>query len=143
MEAPLLGSGFGATVTYQSSDPRIVASTGGSYTTSAFEWNYHDIIIKMGIFGLLAYGYLLWQILSALIKTDPRRRIWLVPAFFALVILNAVSPYLNHPLGIGYLALLLAFAERQPAQALPVAVKVHVRAPVAAAIPAGAAMIDE
>ena len=49
MEAPLLGSGFGATVTYISSDPRIISTTGGTYTTAAFEWNYHDILVKMGL----------------------------------------------------------------------------------------------
>jgi UDP-N-acetylmuramoyl-L-alanyl-D-glutamate--2,6-diaminopimelate ligase len=34
---PVLGSGFGATVTYKSSDPRVVAATGGVYTNYAFE----------------------------------------------------------------------------------------------------------
>jgi glycosyltransferase involved in cell wall biosynthesis len=143
IESPIQGSGFGATVTYRSSDPRIVSTTGGAYTTSAFEWNYHDILIKLGIFGLLAYGFLLWAILRVLLKADIRRRVWLVPAFFALVVLNAVSPYLNHPLGIGYLALLLALAERPPDKPIPVAVLAPSRIPVTSAVPAGVAMSEE
>ncbi len=144
VEAPILGSGFGATVTYQSSDPRIVSTTGGAYTTAAFEWNYHDILIKMGLFGLLAYGYLLFAIFAVLNKSEPRTRLWLLPAFFALLATNAVSPYLNHPLGIGYLALLLALAETKKGGAFTVAELVRSKAPVpaAAAVP-GLAMVNE
>ena len=97
----------------------------------------------MGIFGLLTYGFLLWSILAILLKTDAQRRIWLVPAFFALLALNSVSPYLNHPLGIGYLALLLALAERQPEKPVPAAVLVSHRSSVVTAVPAGVAMSRE
>ncbi len=144
MEAPLLGSGFGATVTYMSSDPRIISTTGGSYTTGAFEWNYHDIVVKMGLLGLLAYGYLLFAIFLALWRSDERERNWLVPAFFALIVLNAVSPFLNHPLGIGYLALLFALAERQRGEPAPVLAAEPARAPAPALAGApGLAMLSE
>jgi glycosyltransferase involved in cell wall biosynthesis len=143
LEAPVFGSGFGTIVTYQSSDPRIIASTGGSYTTDAFEWNYHDIMIKMGLFGLLAYGYLLYAIYGILRKSEPRQRRWLLPAFFALLVLNAVSPFLNHPLGIGYLALLLALAETKKGEPVTVAEVVRSPAPAVAAVPAGMAMMNE
>lgn len=145
MQSPITGSGFGASITYRSSDPRIISTTGGSYTTSAFEWNYHDILVKMGIFGLLAYGLLLWAAFSILMKTELSRRIWLVPAFFALITLNAVSPYLNHPLGIGYLGLLLALAESKRGSAAPVAAAETIRKPAAAmnAMPANAALSEK
>jgi glycosyltransferase involved in cell wall biosynthesis len=136
-EAPILGSGLGATVTYRSSDPRIIASTGGSYTTSAFEWNYHDLIVKMGFIGLAAFIFLLWSILTIVLKTDARRRMWLVPGFFALIALNAVSPYLNHPLGIGYLALLLALSDYRREQLAAATLIVPVKRPMAVAVPAG------
>ena len=144
MEAPLLGSGFGATVTYMSSDPRIISTTGGTYTTSAFEWNYHDILAKMGLLGLLAYAYLLYAILLVLWRADERERRWLVPSFFALIVLNAVSPFLNHPLGIGYLALLLALAERKRGEPAPAMATEPIRspAPALAAAP-GLAMMSE
>jgi hypothetical protein len=37
---------------------------------------------------------------------------------------NVTSPYLNHPLGIGYLALLLALGEKKKTGALPATVTV-------------------
>ena len=145
MEAPVLGSGFGTTVTYMSSDPRIISTTGGAYTTGAFEWNYHDILIKMGLLGLLVYVFLLYAIFLALWRSDERERRWLVPAFFALIALNAVSPFLNHPLGIGYLALLLALAERKRGEPAPVAIveTQRVVAPALATAPGLAMSIEE
>ena len=146
MEAPLLGSGFGTTVTYMSSDPRIISSTGGTYTTAAFEWNYHDILVKMGLLGLLAYGYLLYAIFLVIWRADERERRWLVPAFFALLMLNVVSPFLNHPLGIGYLALLLALAEKKQGEPAPIAVSELLKSPSPAhamAVAPGLAMMKE
>jgi O-antigen ligase len=146
METPLLGSGFGTTVTYMSSDPRIVSTTGGTYTTAAFEWNYHDILVKMGLLGLLAYGYLLYAIFLVLWRSDERERRWLVPAFFALLMLNVVSPFLNHPLGIGYLALLLALAEKKQGEPAPIAVSELLKSPPPAhaiAAAPGLAMMKE
>lgn len=142
--APILGNGFGTSVTYQSSDPRIISSTDGAYTTSAFEWNYQDILVKMGLLGLLAYGYLLYAILTVLLKAEAKERLWLVPSFFALLALNALSPFLNHPLGIGYLALLLALAERQRGEIAPVTVAEIIKSPSRAVVAApGLAMISE
>ena len=55
-----MGRGFGATVTYQTRDPRILADNGsGEYTTYAFEWGWLDIWLKLGIFGLAAYFLLI------------------------------------------------------------------------------------
>ena len=146
IESPLLGSGFGTTVTYISSDPRILSTTGGTYTTAAFEWNYHDILVKMGLLGLLAYGYLLYAIFLVIWRSDERERQWLVPAFFALLTLNAVSPFLNHPLGIGYLALLLALAEKKHGEPAPVAIAELLKQPSpthAMAAAPGLAMVSE
>lgn len=144
-ESPIFGNGFGTSVTYQSSDPRIISTTGGSYTTSAFEWNYQDILVKMGLLGLLAYGYLLYAIFLVLLKAEPKERLWLIPSFFALLALNALSPFLNHPLGIGYLALLLALAERQRGQIAPVTVAEIIKTPARHAVAAapGLAMTSE
>lgn len=107
----LLGSGFGATLTYKSSDPRVVATTGdGNYTTFAFEWGWLDIWFKLGFFGLLAYLTLLiniiWQA-TALIISKKNSHIAAAVATGVGVIstINFFSPYLNHPLGIGYLML--------------------------------------
>ncbi len=99
MEAPILGHGFGATATYQSADPRVVAQTGGLYTTYAFEWGWLDLWIKFGILGPLI---MLW-ILAAIIKKRPH----LAPVIATLAIVHMFTPYLNHPLGIMILMLAL------------------------------------
>ncbi len=105
MRHPVLGSGFGATVTYPSSDPRVVAATGGMYTTYAFEWGWVDHWFKFGIVGIP----LLLALVVRLI-----RRTWEAPlpmwmrgammgSLVALLVTHMFTPYLNHPLGIVWL----------------------------------------
>lgn len=127
-EHPVLGSGFGKSVTYTTSDPRLLKDNPtGAYTTSAFEWGYHDIWIKTGAFGVVAYGWFLFAVLAPLLRmvraarsslaapgfeSDTKRRAVLaagaVLALIALLATNVFSPYLNHPLGIGMLMLVAA-----------------------------------
>jgi glycosyltransferase involved in cell wall biosynthesis len=92
LESPILGHGFGATVTYQSADPRVVAQTGGRYTTYAFEWGWIDLWIKFGILGPLV---MLW-LLASIIKKRP----FLAPVILTLAVVHVFTPYLNHPLGL-------------------------------------------
>ncbi|MCR4256509.1 MAG: O-antigen ligase family protein, partial [Candidatus Uhrbacteria bacterium] len=102
--SPLIGYGFGKTVTYRSSDPRVIEATGGAYTTYAFEWGWHDMAMKIGLLGVLAY---LWVLVSLLKRLGPERRAWQV-AILTLCVIHIFTPYLNHPLGI--LVLVLAEA---------------------------------
>lgn len=118
---PVIGSGFGSEVTYQSQDPRVLAThPGGWYTTTAFEWGWLDIWLKIGLAGLMVYLYLLWRIGKALwfkFKSSPPDSAGRFIAFgalfgfIALLLTNGVSPYLNHPLGIGLVMLATGFAE--------------------------------
>ena len=110
-EHALVGAGFGSAVTYVSDDPRVRARTpSGLYTTTAFEWGYLGMWLKLGIIGLTAY---------ALVLVVTVRRAWLTDQFrgpfgglvFGLVALLSVhiaSPYLDHPLGLGYVLLVYA-----------------------------------
>ncbi len=114
---PLIGSGFGTTVTYRTADPRILASSPhGEYTTYAFEWGYLDLWLKIGLVGLIVYLGFIWIILKKgwKIISDARFKFWnfghyLSFGFFlgltALLLTNIFTPYLNNPLGIGYLML--------------------------------------
>ncbi|PIT89641.1 hypothetical protein COU23_02835 [Candidatus Kuenenbacteria bacterium CG10_big_fil_rev_8_21_14_0_10_36_11] len=152
---PLIGSGFGTTVTYKSNDPRIVNETAGQsglVTTYAFEWGYLDMILKFGLVGLVIYLIIIFKILGRLLKlktaswrtklkinsnnqiqnnnfldpdfrrddkkeednnkenyglqiTDYRLQMVFFLALIALLVVNIFSPYLNHPLGIGFLIL--------------------------------------
>lgn len=97
---PILGSGFGETVTYKSADPRVIA-TGKEYTTYAFEWGWHDLWLKLGAGVLVVLAWLLFvasEIRKAKIEPDLKRG--LIAAILALIVIHAFTPYVNHPLGI-------------------------------------------
>lgn len=107
-ESPLIGTGFGTQVTYQSEDPRIKNDDNpeGWYSTYTFEWGYLDTIIEVGILGLLVYLILIGQILYSGWKK--RTNMIMAGFLIGIIVLLAThmfSPYLNHPLGISYLML--------------------------------------
>lgn len=101
--SPILGYGFGATVTYESKDPRIIAETGGIYTTYAFEWGWLEHWIKFGILGI---PVMLWVLISLgwRIWKDEGMEVWLklswIGTLAALAAIHMFTPYLNHPLGV-------------------------------------------
>jgi hypothetical protein len=107
---PFLGQGYGATVTYFSRDPRILQNNpSGEYTTYAFEWGYLDLWLKLGLLGLSAYLWLLFRLLSSGLRKGIKETDYLTfgltSGLLFLMITNAFTPYLNHPLGIGFLLL--------------------------------------
>ena len=108
----IFGYGFGKTLTYISSDPRILQThPGGVYTTFAFEWGYFDIWLKLGLVGLLAYAFLIYQLVMVALRSDKQKMpmtIGMLTGLAAVLVTNIFSPYLNHPLGIGYIILLAA-----------------------------------
>lgn len=113
---PILGSGWGTEVTYFSNDPRIKNKTNptGEYTTAAFEWGYLDILLKIGMIGLVAYacvvfaaGKNVWLKMMNAENAERLLYLGLFAGLFALLTTHMFSPYLNHPLGIGYILLLL------------------------------------
>ncbi|MFA5879278.1 MAG: O-antigen ligase family protein, partial [Candidatus Margulisiibacteriota bacterium] len=114
IRSPLLGSGFGTPITYISNDPRVVASSvdqSGIYTTYSFEWGYLDVWLKIGLLGL---GVYLWFIYMLILKAYKNKQLLsqaLVFGFIAIAITHVTTPYLNHPLGIGLLFILLASCE--------------------------------
>ncbi len=107
--APLLGKGFGTTVTYISNDPRVRNNNiDGVYTTFAFEWGWLDIWLKLGLFGVLSYIVFLCIIIIEIFKIAVKNKNYNSEIFisfsiilFMLGVINFFSPYLNHPLGIG------------------------------------------
>lgn len=106
---PVWGDGFGATVTYHTSDPRFLQNhPDGKNTTYAFEWGWLDIWLKLGFFGLTAYLILIGKI----IKDGYRKNTWIsLGLSSAILLISAVSifsPYTNHPLGIGFIIIAAA-----------------------------------
>ncbi len=109
-EAPLLGSGFGETVTYTSDDPRVRSQNpDGLYTTYAFEWGWLETWIKLGLLGTSAYIWLIFTSLCFFFKkaksqhADEYLAIGLAIGLVTIGAINFFSPYLNHPLGIGFI----------------------------------------
>ncbi|NCN25264.1 hypothetical protein COT94_04200 [Candidatus Falkowbacteria bacterium CG10_big_fil_rev_8_21_14_0_10_37_14] len=104
------GAGFGTTVTYKSSDPRVLdKDPSGSYTTFSFEWGWLDIWLKTGPLGFIAYLWLL--ILTTYLAWNKNDWLtWsLVIGFLVIAAVNFFSPYFNHPLGIAYFILLITY----------------------------------
>jgi len=119
-KAPILGSGFGATITYISSDPRILeADPSGKFTTFAFEWGWLDIWIKLGILGIITYIALIFKIfIIAISKKQKNNESIIIALAISLAVLTIVSffsPYMNHPLGIGFLMLAAAAIDKNRA----------------------------
>jgi O-antigen ligase len=111
IKSPLWGYGYGKTVTYFTSDPRITSTTvDGRYTTYAFEWGWFDIWLKFGLLGFLVFGWLVISMIKDtyhLMKTKPTFGIILCFSMLSIVIVHFFTPYLNHPLGFGYLGIIL------------------------------------
>jgi len=120
LQQAVLGYGFGKELTYQSQDPRILkAHPDGIYTTYAFEWGYLDIWLKIGLLGLLVYLVLIVQLFfKGIMNYESGIRnivnIGLLVGLVALCTTNVFSPYLNHPLGIGYVMLVSAVLISKP-----------------------------
>lgn len=111
---PILGAGFGATVTYTSSDPRIVAThANGQYTTSAFELGYLDLWLKLGCVGT---AYIVLSLLVLVYIAIQRYRahndssaLFCAVAILLVLSVHVLTPYINHPLGIGIILGMLMY----------------------------------
>ncbi|MDZ4243657.1 MAG: O-antigen ligase family protein [Candidatus Doudnabacteria bacterium] len=116
-QSPIVGKGFGREVTYSSYLPdRVTADNPeGKITSFAFEWGYLDTILKIGLAGTLVYLLFIAKVFGDgwskfQVPGFKFQILGLLSGLVALVILNITTPYLNHPLGIGYLMLsLVAF----------------------------------
>jgi len=90
VDHPVLGSGFGTEVTYVSEDPRQVEQNGGLNTTFVFEWGYFDIILKIGLLGLVVYLLFIWRIAQLGLKVfkqlDYDRAVLVLGLLFGLLV---------------------------------------------------------
>jgi len=116
VKSPFLGYGFGKTITYKSSDPRVLqVNPSGEYTTYAFEWGYLGLWLKLGILGLLSYLSLLGLYIYRGLR-DWRAGNDLSGALalglVVLAIVHFLTPYLDHPLGIAYLIFAACLIEK-------------------------------
>lgn len=112
-----LGSGFGTILTYRNEGPyNLERSVEGWYSHYAFEWGWLDIWLKMGIIAVVVYLGLLISIVRSGLSVARKK----VDSFssalafggafsvIALGITHFTTPYLDHPLGIGFLMLIFS-----------------------------------
>ncbi|MCA9387861.1 MAG: glycosyltransferase, partial [Candidatus Andersenbacteria bacterium] len=135
LQNAVLGAGFGETVTYLTEDPRYIDTHGHNrITTFSFEWGYLDFWLKMGVPALVYLFFLGWMVregfrhMREATGLERGLHLGLTLSLLALILTHATTPYLNHPLGIGWLLFVGVYwasldAERQKRfrthQALP------------------------
>lgn len=107
-EHPIMGSGFGTTIEYVS----VALEKYGTIRVFSFEWTYLDTVIEIGILGLLSYLWFIFSIFKDGYKTKQEDNKKLVICFLAGIVLilftNITTPFLNHPLGIGFILITAA-----------------------------------
>lgn len=118
-EAPVAGHGLGKNVTYVTADQRYIDNHGTNVvSTYAFEWGWVDFLVKFGVVGTFILLTIFYLIGTDLWKAAHKHKaqawiyIPLLGSFLALLIAHAFSPYLNHPIGWGMLAILVALIPR-------------------------------
>jgi O-antigen ligase len=116
VERPVLGQGFGYPVTFTTDDPRVRAiNPTGEWTTYSMEWGWLELWLKMGLMGPLSFAFLLVWLVRGLFMAH-QGRLWLSIGMSASLVFLGVthtfSPYLNHPIGIGFILFCLIFTDR-------------------------------
>lgn len=109
-EHPILGSGFGTTIEYES----VVPEKYGTLRVFAFEWSYLDTITEIGVVGLFIYLILIFKVFkdglkNKLYEADKILIIGLLTGLFGIIVANIATPYLNHPMGIGLIITIMLF----------------------------------
>lgn len=115
--SPIIGYGMGHEISYYSLDPRNKNSLNptGLTTTYSFEWGWLSFWLQMGIFGLLFYLVLSLKITLdsvRLIRVNNVIFISLLLSFLAVLIVHIFSPYLDHPLGLGIIILIICIIDK-------------------------------
>ncbi len=119
---PILGNGLAQEITYLSQDPRNKnpKNPDGTVTTYSFEWGWLNIWMKFGILGLGVYLYLILKIIIDSVKLSINKwpdnqsiiLIALALSLIAIASIHAFSPYLDHPLGLGFIIIIIAIIEK-------------------------------
>ena len=122
-KSPILGHGLSYEITYFSQDPRNKTDKNpdGFVTTYSFEWGWLSIWVKFGILGLIAYLYIILKILFDFVKLNLANKkmdekylltLGLVIGLMTVCFTNIFSPYLDHPLGISLIILIISIQDK-------------------------------
>ncbi|MDD4289734.1 MAG: O-antigen ligase family protein [Patescibacteria group bacterium] len=114
--SPILGYGFAHEITYFSKDPRNLndLNPNGQVTTYSFEWGWLSFWLKIGIFGLLFYIILSLKIIRDSVKLINNNVMFisLLLSFISILVTHIFSPYLDHPLGLGFVMLIISIIDK-------------------------------
>jgi hypothetical protein len=116
---PWYGSGFGTAVTFISDDPRVrEVSEDGTWSTVSMEWGWLEVWIKMGVMGPVGLLFIFFFYLKHLLTQEDQDHLWLrialISGLLFLFTTHFFSPYLNHPIGLGFLLFCFPFlSEKQ------------------------------
>lgn len=104
-EAPVFGSGIGASVQY------VIPTVKEIKETRQFDWGYFEFIVELGFLGFSFFIAGISYILFLLIRI--RHTHWLAAGMLssiaAMLLMNITSPIFTHGLGIIFLVLAIAF----------------------------------
>src|SRR3989338_1800780 len=111
---PITGNGFGKAVTFTSDDPRVrVLSPDGTWSTTAMEWGWLELWLKMGILGPIGFLSLFYFLVREFFSYQKTDQSWIglgfITALVFLYVTHFFSPYLNHPIGIGFILFAFLF----------------------------------
>lgn len=102
------GSGFGTLVTYRT----FIAGTDlvEYVKVYVYEWGYLDILVKMGLLGLISYLFFIYAIIKNYFRRwkdyRPQNNFLLkgvLSGLVFLIVINITTPFINHPIGIAFL----------------------------------------
>lgn len=113
-ERPILGNGFGARVSFITDDPRVrELRPDGIWSTYAMEWGWLELWLKMGILGPIGFLILFAALFKSFLLTKKTDHAWVGSGLMAgltfLFVIHAFSPYLNHPIGLGFILFCFCF----------------------------------
>lgn len=119
---PILGNGLAYEITYLSQDPRNrnEKNPDGAVTTYSFEWGWLSLWLKFGILGLGIYIYLILKIIIDSVKLSLKdqkktKSILIIALALSLIAVSAThifSPYLDHPLGLGFIIISISVLDK-------------------------------
>ncbi len=119
----LIGNGLAQEITYFSYDPRNrnEKNPDGSVTTYSFEWGWLSIWMKFGILGIILYLYLILKIIIDSVKLATKNwphssAILFISLGLGMISISTIhifSPYLDHPLGIGFIIISISLIEKE------------------------------
>ena len=134
-EQPFIGHGFGKEIVFQTDDPRArEQDASGLRRTHAFEWGWLELLVKMGMVSWMGFAALFVSNIFGLKGYLKTEKSWVGFAFISALVMLYVtqtfSPYLNHPIGLGFLLFLVPFFLPSERKKEPLVIPVNAALPV-------------